>query len=142
MAEHNIAGTLIYSTFSLKQYIAAQRRFKGKCNETIAAVEEDARFYDSPLKLISGAKAYTDIFFDGIVRELMQSFDLYNCTKEDFVGDSSYPQFEVIRQDFDKYAARVKATGDVSVNIQLEQAAQEAGCPQLHRPGNRGPEDR
>ena len=85
MAEHNIAGTLIYSTFSLKQYIAAQRRFKGKCNETIAAVEEDARFYDSPLKLISGAKAYTDIFFDGIVRELMQSFDLYNCTKEDFV---------------------------------------------------------
>ena len=126
MAEHNIAGTLIYSTFSLKQYIAAQRRFKGKCNETIAAVEEDARFYDSPLKLISGAKAYTDIFFDGIVRELMQSFDLYNCTKEDFVGDSSYPQFEVIRQDFDKYAARVKATGDVSVNIQLEQAAQEA----------------
>lgn len=126
MAEHVIAGTLINPTFSLKQYIAAQRRFREKCNETIAAVEEDARFYDSPLGLISRAKAYTDIFFDGIVRELMQNFNLYNCTKEDFVGDSSYPQFDAIRHDFDKYAARVKATGDISINIQLEQAAQQA----------------
>ena len=44
MAEHFISGTLINPTFSLKQYIAAQRRFREKCNETIAAVEEDAEF--------------------------------------------------------------------------------------------------
>lgn len=126
MANHIIAGTSICPSLPLKRYIVAQRKFRAKCNETISAVEEDARFYESPLKLLSCVKAYTNMFLGEIIDDLRRDFNLYNCTKENFLGDDSYQTFEKIRLEFDEYAEHIKATGDISINIQLERAAQKA----------------
>lgn len=110
MSKHTVSGIPIEVSASLRSYVSIQRQFSAKTDETIAAIDENARFYHSSLKQVSLITTYINMFIDDLIRSLSQDYNYYDCTRDDFILNDGYSQLMHIRQEFDSYCNQLKTS--------------------------------